>query len=47
MLTLTGSSYSYTLGDLIVVRVSAYNLKGWGPSSDENTSGATATRAPG
>jgi hypothetical protein len=46
MLTLTSSPYSYELEDLIVVRVSAYNEKGWGSSSTENTAGAEARAVP-
>lgn len=46
MLTLTAAPYSYTLADLIVVRVSAYNAKGWGPTSTDNAAGALATAVP-
>lgn len=46
MLTLTASPYSYTLADLIVLRVSAYNAKGWGPTSADNADGALATAVP-
>ncbi len=46
MLTLTSSPYSYTLGTLITVRVSATNGKGAGPTSAGNTSGATAKTVP-
>jgi hypothetical protein len=43
---LTAGPYSYTLGDLVAVRVRAYNLKGEGQVSEENTSGATAKTVP-
>jgi len=46
MLTLTAPPYSYTLADLIVVRVSAYNAKGWGLTSADNTAGGLATAVP-
>jgi hypothetical protein len=46
MLTLTSSPYSYTLADLIIVRISAYNEKGWGATSTENSAGGAATAVP-
>lgn len=46
MSILTSSPYSYTIGNLIVVRVSAHNANGWGPTSTLNTVGATACTVP-
>jgi hypothetical protein len=46
MLTLTSAPYSYVLGDLIVVRLAAYNEKGYGPVGPENTAGGTAKVVP-
>lgn len=38
--------YSYVLGDLIVVRVSAKNSVGFGSTSTPNSSGATVKDTP-
>jgi hypothetical protein len=43
---ITDSTYGYGLGDTIIVRVSAQNIKGWGTASPENTSGAEAKVVP-
>jgi len=43
---ITDSTYGYSLGDTIIVRVSAKNIKGWGATSPENTSGAEAKVVP-
>ena len=43
---ITGSTYGYSLSDVIIVRVSARNIKGWGATSPENTSGAGAKVVP-
>lgn len=46
MLTLTSAPFSYLLGDLIVVRIAAYNEKGFGIMGPENTIGGTAKVVP-
>lgn len=46
MLTLTSAPYSYTLGDLIVVRSAAYNEKGFGLIGPDNVAGGTAKTVP-
>jgi hypothetical protein len=42
----TGSTYLYILQDVIIVRVSARNVIGWGSTSTPNTSGATVKAPP-
>ena len=46
MLTLTSAPFSYALGDLIVVRVAAYNEKGFGAPSTDNAAGGVAKTVP-
>jgi hypothetical protein len=46
MLNLLSGSYSYVLDDLVKVRVSAYNVIGYGPTSTINTSGALVRTLP-
>jgi hypothetical protein len=46
MATFTASPFSLVLGDLIVVRASAYNANGWGPTSAVNTGGAYVRTIP-
>jgi hypothetical protein len=46
VLTRSSGFYEYTLGELIVVRVSANNSNGWGLTSTINTAGATARTIP-
>jgi hypothetical protein len=46
MLTLTSGDYAYYYGDLIYVRMSAYNDKGWSQVSPVNSEGATAVVYP-
>lgn len=46
MSTLTTAPYSYVFDQLVVVRVSAYNARGWGSTSTPNSSGARIRRVP-
>ena len=46
VMTNTIYNYQYSLGDLIVVRVSAHNANGWGLASTPNTVGVTAKTVP-
>ena len=43
----TGYSFRLEAGDLVVVKVAAHNLNGWGAFSDVNTVGAIIETAPG
>ena len=43
---LTSSPWSYTVGTLIVVRISAYNIYGYGVPSTPTTTGALARTVP-
>lgn len=44
--TSSTGTFRYTLGQVIYVRISAYNTNGWGSTSTVNTSGATAKTIP-
>jgi hypothetical protein len=46
MNTLTAAPYSIPRGDLISVKVQAFNSRGWGALSAVNTVGATAKTIP-
>jgi len=44
--TLVASPFSLSAGDTVVVIIQARNARGWGPLSDENTSGAIIITVP-
>lgn len=46
METILEAPYSYTLNQVIAVRVSAFNMNGWGLASSANTAGAVAKTKP-
>lgn len=46
MSVITGANLLYLANDLVTVRVSAFNLNGWGPTSSLNTVGALACTVP-
>jgi hypothetical protein len=46
MSTLLAAPYNLVLGDLVVVKVAAYNANGWGSESSPNTFGATVRTIP-
>ena len=41
-----GSTYGYTVGSLLQVRVRAFNVNGWGEYSQLNTGGAIIQNVP-
>jgi len=46
MSTLIATPYFLTLGDLIVVKISAHNANGWGAESTPNAFGTTIRTVP-
>ena len=44
--TLIATPYNLSLGDLVIITVSAHNANGWGTLSLPNTYGATVNTVP-